>query len=147
MATTSPRPVQDLAAHLRVVIARTARRMRQEAGAGSPSKIAALVTLERHGPMSPSDLAAHEQIQRPTATRLIARLEEDGVVERSSDPADGRRTLIALSPAGHALLGESRTRKDAYLAERLRGLDEDERDTLERAAQILERLLEEDGRR
>jgi DNA-binding MarR family transcriptional regulator len=138
----------DLAARLRLAIARTARRLRQEAGEElSPSKTAALATIDRHGPLTPSELAARERIQRPTVTRIVARLEEDGLVQRTRDPQDRRSSLVALSPAGRELLARGRTRKDAYLARRLRELDADERATLQRAAAILERLLEEDGRR
>ena len=68
-----------------------ARRLRQEAGDElSPSMMAALATIESHGPLTPSRLAELEGIQRPTATRVLARLEEDGLIERSADPNDGR---------------------------------------------------------
>jgi DNA-binding MarR family transcriptional regulator len=138
----------DLAVRLRLVIARTARRLRQEAGGElSPSQTAALATIDRHGPLTPSELAVRERIQRPTVTRIVARLEEGGLVQRTRDPLDGRSSLVALTPAGRELLGRGRTRKDAYLARRLRELDGDERATLQRAAAILERLLEEEGRR
>jgi DNA-binding MarR family transcriptional regulator len=135
----------DLAVRLRLVIVRTARRLRQEAGeALSPSQGAALATIDRHGPLTPSELAARERIQRPTATRVIARLEEAGLVDRTRDPGDGRSSVVGLAPAGRELLVRVRTRKDAYLSRRLRDLDADERATLDRAAAILERLLEED---
>jgi DNA-binding MarR family transcriptional regulator len=138
----------DLAARLRLAIARTARRLRQEAGEDlSPSQTTALATIDRHGPLTPSELAARERIQRPTVTRVIARLEERGLVQRTRDPQDGRSSLVALAPAGRELLARGRTRKDAYLARRLRELDAEERAALERAAAILERLLEEEGRR
>jgi DNA-binding MarR family transcriptional regulator len=136
----------DLAVRLRLVIARTARRLRQEAGEElSPSQAAALATIGRHGPLTPSELAVRERIQRPTATRVIARLEETGFVDRTPDPEDRRSCVVSLTPAGSALLGRVRIRKDAYLARRLRDLDADERATLDRAAAILERVLEEDG--
>ena len=84
-------PVSALAAHLRLAVARTARRLRQEAGGGlSPTLTAALATVERHGPLTPSELAARERVQRPTATKLVARLEADGLVARTADPTDGR---------------------------------------------------------
>ena len=84
----------DLAVRLRLAIARTARRLRQEAGGElSPSQAAALATIDRHGPLTPSELAARERIQRPTATRLIARLHEAGLVDRAADPEDGRSSL------------------------------------------------------
>jgi DNA-binding MarR family transcriptional regulator len=135
----------DLAVRLRLAIARTARRLRQQAGEElSPSQIAALATIDRHGPLTPSELATRERIKRPTATRVIARLEESGLVDRTRDPEDGRSSLVALAPAGRELLERVRTRKDAYLSRRLRELTPDERATLDRAAGILERLLEED---
>src|SRR5919107_480034 len=105
---------------------------------------AALATVDRHGPLTPSELAARERIQRPTATRLIAKLEADGLVGRTADPVDGRSFLIALTPEGAALLRELRTRKDAFLAERLRRLSGEDRATLRRAAVLLEDLLEDE---
>ena len=134
----------DLAGHLRLTIVRTARRLRQEGGSDlSPSLNSALVTLERHGPMTPSELATRERIQRPTATRLLDRLEEAGLATRTPDPADRRSSLAAATPAGSELLGELRTRKTAFLAHRLEGLDAADRATLERAADILEGILAE----
>ena len=147
MATTRS-TASGLAAHLRLAVTRTARRLRQEAGGGlSPTLSAALASIERHGPLTPSELAARERVQRPTATRLIAGLEERGLVGRTADPGDRRSSLIAVTPEGAALLRELRTRKDAFLARRLRDLPTEDRDTLARAAVLLERLLEEEDRR
>ena len=135
----------DLAVRLRLAIARTARLLRQQAGEElSPSQAAALATINRYGPLTPSELATRERIKRPTATRVIARLEESGLVDRTRDPEDGRSSLVAIAPAGRELLDRVRTRKNAYLSRRLRELTPDERATLDRAAAILERLLEED---
>ena len=141
MQTTS-RP--DLASHLRLTIARTARRLRQEGGTElSPSMTAALATIECHGPMTPSEVAARERIQRPTATRVIARLEELGLIARTADPQDRRSSLVSVTPEATELLAEQRTRKTAFLAERLDGLDAEDRAALERAADVLERMLAE----
>src|SRR3954467_15690057 len=107
----------DLAHRLRPVLTRLARRMRQEAsGELSPTQIAALGTIDCHGPLTPSELAARERIQRPTATRVLARLEEAALIERTAAPADRRSSLIASTPAGRVLLAAMRDRKDAYLA-------------------------------
>jgi DNA-binding MarR family transcriptional regulator len=134
----------ELAGHLRLVIARAARRLRQEAGVElSPSLTAALATVGRHGPLTPSELAARERIQRPTATRLLARLEDEGLIARTRDPHDKRSSLVAVTDTGRALLDELRTRKTAFLVDRLEGLDADERAVLDRAADILERMLAE----
>src|SRR5262245_22824014 len=118
--------------------------MRQEAGGElSPSQSAALTTIDCHGPLTPSELATRERIQRPTATRTLARLEEAGLITRTADPTDRRSTLIATSPAGHALIDTFRQRKDAYLATRLERLAPDDLAALDRAAGILERVLGE----
>ena len=122
---------------------RAARRLRQEAGGElSPSLTAALSTVERHGPLTPSEVATRERIQRPTATRVLARLEEEGLIERTADLYDRRSSLVTVTKAGSALLAELRTRKTAFLAERLEALEPEERAALERAADILERVLE-----
>jgi len=134
---------QELATRLRHVLARSARRLRQEAGTDlSPSLSAALATVDRHGPLTPSELATRERVQRPTITRVIGRLEEDGLVTRAADPADRRSALITVTPAGRALLAAARTRKDAFLSERLDALAPEDRATLERAAALLEGMLE-----
>jgi DNA-binding MarR family transcriptional regulator len=139
--------VAEAAARLRLVITRTARRLRQEAGGGlSPTQTAALATIDRHGPLTPSEVAAHERIQRPTATRIVARLEQDGLIERTADPADRRSSLVAVTRAGRDLLARLRGRKNAYLARRLRKLDTDDLAVLERAADLLEQMLERDAR-
>jgi DNA-binding MarR family transcriptional regulator len=120
-----------------------ARRLRQEAGSDlSPSLTAALSTVERHGPLTPSELASRERIQRPTATRVIARLEDAGLIQRTADLYDRRSSLVAVTKAGTELLDGLRTRKTAFLAERIETLEPEERATLERAADILERVLE-----
>jgi DNA-binding MarR family transcriptional regulator len=134
----------DLASRLRIAVVRTHRRLRQEAGGElSPTLLAALGTVSRHGPLTPSELAQRERVQRPTATRLLARLEAPGYVTRTPDPQDGRSALVAVTPEGRALLEDLRHRKDAFLARRLRGLSTEERATLRRAADILERVLED----
>ena len=137
----------DLATRLRLVVTRTARRLRQEAGTSlTPSLAAALATVERHGPLTPSELAEIERVKRPTATRLVHKLADAGLVQRATDPKDGRVSLVSITPAGSALLRRMRERKSAYLARRLAGLPPEDVAALERAAGVLERLLEE-GRR
>jgi DNA-binding MarR family transcriptional regulator len=139
--------IPALADRLRVVLARTARRLRQEAGADlGPTLIAALGTIERHGPLTPSRVAERERIQRPTATRLIAKLEEQGLIARVADPGDARSCMLSITNEGAALLLSIRTRKDAFLARRLRALPAEDRATLARAADLLEELLQ-DGER
>jgi DNA-binding MarR family transcriptional regulator len=133
----------QVASRLRLAITRMARRLRQESGSDlGPSQLAALATLERHGPLMPSELAERERIRRPGATRILARLAEAGLVERLPDPADGRSAIVSIGDDGRSLLRRLRRRKTAYLVTRIRELPESDRRTLARAAEVLERLLE-----
>src|SRR6476646_2784413 len=120
----------DTAAKLRMAIVRTARRLRQEAagavGELTPTSAAALATVERHGPLTPSELAAIERVKRPTATRTLRVLGEAGLVERTPDPDDGRSSLVSVTAAGRERLRRLRGRKNAYLARRMRALPDAE---------------------
>jgi DNA-binding MarR family transcriptional regulator len=135
------------AARLRLAIVRTARRLRQEAlGAGgselTPTAASALATVERHGPLTPSELAEIERVKRPTATRTLRLLADAGLIDRAPDPDDGRSALVSVSAAGRERLRRLRGRKNAYLARRMRDLPADDVQALERAAAILEEILE-----
>jgi DNA-binding MarR family transcriptional regulator len=144
---TGDSSLTDAAARLRLAIVRTSRRLRQEAaGAGgrlTPTAVAALATVERHGPLTPSELAGIERVKRPSATRTLRVLTEAGLVERTPDPADGRSALVSVSAAGRERLRRLRGRKNAYLARRMRELPAADVAALERAAEILELMLEE----
>jgi DNA-binding MarR family transcriptional regulator len=136
---------EELAGRLRLAVTRLARRLRQQSAEGlSPSQTAVLATIERHGPLTPSELARIERIQRPTATRVLGALIERGLVARAADPADGRSSRVSLTRAGAALLRRGRSRKNAYLQRRLRRLAPADVEVLERAAEVLERLLEDE---
>src|ERR1700733_4799163 len=138
----------DSAARLRMGIVRTARRLRQEAAAEAtgltPTSTAALATIERHGPLTPSELALAERVRRPTVTRTLGCLEREGLVERTPDPADGRSSLVSVNGAGRERLRRLRGRKNAYLARRMRDMPAADVEVLERAAEILEGMLESD---
>jgi DNA-binding MarR family transcriptional regulator len=124
---------------------RLARRLRQQAEPGlSPSMLSALASIERLGPLTLGELAEAERVQPPTITRVVARLEETELVTRTPDPTDRRVARISLAPEGVRLIQRARTRKDAYLAARMRGLSDEEVATLSDALAILERMLEED---
>jgi DNA-binding MarR family transcriptional regulator len=140
--SAAPPTIPVLADRLRVVLARTARRLRQEAPSGiAPALVMALGTVDRHGPLTPSALADRERIQRPTATRMIAGLEARGLIARDAAPGDARSCVLSITDEGSALLADIRTRKDALLARRLRELPAGDRATLARAADLLEELL------
>ncbi len=135
-------PDPALASSLRLSVMRLARRMRTERAdtSLSLSQLAALATLDRHGSLSPGELAAHERVQPPSMTRLVASLEAAGLVTRSPHPTDGRQVLLAVAPAGSALLAEDRRRRDVWLSAQLRNLDADDRAALSRAVAVLDRL-------
>jgi len=136
----------ESAARLRMALVRTARRLRQEAagetGGLTPTATAALASIERHGPLTPSELADLEHVKRPTVTRTLGCLEREGLIERTPDPTDGRSSLVAVNAAGRERLRRLRGRKNAYLARRMRDLPVEDVETLERAAEILDRMRE-----
>jgi DNA-binding MarR family transcriptional regulator len=140
---TIPEVKEELAPRLRWVITRMARRLRQESGTDlGPSQVASLATVERHGPLSPSELAECERIKRPTVTRIVRHLEVAGLVERVRDPEDGRASILSVTSEGREHLKRLRARKTAYLARRLSAMDAEDRRTLEKAAELLEGMLE-----
>ena len=141
MGTTTTKDTA-LASSLRLAVMRLARRMRAERADTSLtlSQIAALATVERHGPLTPGELAAHEKVQPPSMTRLAGSLEAAGLVTRTAHPSDGRQVLLAVSAEGTTLLREDRRRREAWLAQQLRALDPDDRAVLHKAAGILDRL-------
>ncbi len=146
-ARTPDTTVSDTASSLRNSIVRIARVLRQDAAGESglsPTQIAVLATINREGPLTPSELAEIERVKRPTMTRTLACLEREELIERTPDPADGRSSLVAANDAGRERLARSRRRKNAYLARRLRRLDPDEVETLARAAELLERIREDE---
>lgn len=139
--------IAETAAHLRLAIARTARRLRQESigqeesGELTPTLMSALATVERSGPVTPSEVADIERVKRPTATRVLAKLEELGLIERTPDPADGRSSLVSVTESGEAYLARARSRKDALLARNMADLSAEDVAVLERASSILEAML------
>jgi DNA-binding MarR family transcriptional regulator len=134
----------DLAPRLRLVVARLARRLRQQAeGEITQSQVSALATLDNHGPLTLKDLAAHERVRPPTMTRVVDALEELGLVTRTVDDQDRRVVRAALTADGRRLIERNRRLRNEWLRAAMRGLDEHERATLEAAVPVLERLLEE----
>ncbi len=133
-----------LASELRTTVMRLARRLRSQRAdtSLSLSQIAALGTLDRHGPLTPGELAAHERVQPPSMTRVVAALELAGMVTRTDHPTDRRQVLVAVSPEGRALLRDDRRRRDAWLAQRMRDLDPADLEVLRQAARVLDRLAD-----
>ena len=143
-----------LATALRISVSRLARRLRVERTAqGTPeselsdTQFAALSALERHSGMTPGEsgmtpgeLAEHEKVQPPSMTRVIAALEERGLVMRVPHSTDRRQVVLSVTEEGRAVVQRARRRRDAWLAKRLKELTPQERATLRAAAPILEKL-------
>ena len=127
---------------LREAIAKVNRRLRQTRPLGelTVAQISALVSLGTAGAMTPRELAEAERVQPPTMTRIVARLEEHGLVQRTPHPTDGRQVILAPSAEGRAVLDEYQRVRDEWLANRLAGLTPEERKALQRAAEILTRI-------
>lgn len=136
--------VDLLPSQLRLAVMRLARRLRQEAGGDiTLSQLSALATVERRGSVSLRELAEVERITPPSMTRISSCLEERGLVVRTVDAADRRVAHMTVTEDGRMLLERTRSRRDAFLAERLAALSSADRDALARALPILERLIQE----
>jgi DNA-binding MarR family transcriptional regulator len=145
MKTRVTRADLELAGALRISVMRMSRRLRNQRTDHSVSitQLAVLGTLTRHGtPMTPRELADHEKIQPPSMTRILAALEEKGLIQRTGHPTDGRQVLVALTDTARAMIDEDRRRREAWLNLRLAELTPQERATLRAAAPILERLAQ-----
>ena len=131
-----------LAHDLRLAVMRFSRRLRNQRVDHSVTltHLAALSTLQRHGAMSPGELASHERVQPPSMTRVVVALEGMGLVTRSPHPTDGRQVVIDLTPAAERLLGAEARAREAWLAERVQQLSAEERAVLRDAAVIMEKL-------
>jgi DNA-binding MarR family transcriptional regulator len=133
-----------LASALRLSVLRLARRLRAERADTdlTLSQLSALATLERHGVLTPSELAAHERVRPPSMTRLVASLEERGLVGRTAHATDGRQVVLRVLEPGTALLREDRRRRDAWLSRQLRELPPGDLELLRAAAAVLDRLAD-----
>jgi DNA-binding MarR family transcriptional regulator len=135
--------VAELASRLRVTITPLARQLRQHANDGlTPTRLSAIGTIARRGPITLGDLASRERVSPPMITKVVGSLEEQGLVRRTIDPSDRRVSWVALTPEGESWLEEARARRDAWLAQRLSTLTPEELATLEAALPVLERLVQ-----
>jgi DNA-binding MarR family transcriptional regulator len=136
----------EVADALRPVLLRVGRELRREAREEgiSPEQVSLLVAVKYSPGIGIRDLAAHERISAPALTKHADRLERDGLVTRTPDPHDGRRIGLTLTDEGHRVLRRVRSRRTAWLATRLRGLDAAELAAVEAAVEPLSRLLKEE---
>ena len=133
---------RSLASRLRLAVVRLNRRLRAQRTNSTVSltQLAALSTLYKSGPMTPGELAAREGVQPPSMTRVIAALEEFGYASRRPHPTDGRQAIVALTEEGRIFHDAQVSAREAWLDRRLAELDDEERDLLAKAAEIIDRM-------
>lgn len=135
-------PATQLAEALRDAITRLNRRVRQARPVGdlTVTQLSALTSLELAGALTPRELADVERVQPPTMTKIVAKLEERGLVQRTPHPTDGRQVILSSTGLGREILGSYERVRDEWLAARLAELTPDEREVLTQAAALLSRL-------
>jgi DNA-binding MarR family transcriptional regulator len=133
---------EELASRLRLSINRLHRMLRQESLAGlSPAQASALGAVNRLGSPTLGELAAVEQVQPPTMTKIVATLADAGMVTRVTDASDRRSARVRITPAGKRSLERIRTLKNAFLTRRLAELSPDERAGAADLVGLLEHLV------
>jgi DNA-binding MarR family transcriptional regulator len=133
---------RTLSSRLRLAVVRLNRRLRAQSNDSkiTLSQLSALSSLHKVGAMTPGELAAKEGVQPPSMTRVIAALEDAGLVVRRAHPTDGRQAIVDLTEAGRARVEEEVSIRERWLDQQLADLAEDERAVLSQAAEIIDRL-------
>jgi DNA-binding MarR family transcriptional regulator len=140
-----PPDVLPTAIQLRAALAGLQRELRSQTQAEGPSSagLSVLALLYRLGPLPPSQIARRERVRAQSLTRLLADMEAGAWIQRTPDPADARRTLIALTPQGAQALADEARRREASLADAIaRRLTAPERARLRAACGLLDRLAQ-----
>ncbi len=133
------------ASAIRLSLLRVARRLRSQRvdTTVTLSQLSALATVRKCGPLSAGEIAALEQVQPPSMTKILAALEAAGLIERAAHPEDRRQSIISVSATGDELLERETRARDEWLAVKLSQLSEADRDKLVQAADVLDRLASE----
>jgi DNA-binding MarR family transcriptional regulator len=142
-SVTAERATADeLAKTLREAITRLNRRVRQARPVGDLtfSQLSALTSLQLAGALTPRELADIERVQPPTMTKIVGKLEDRGLVARTPHPTDRRQVILAATEEGRAVYAQFERARNQWLAQQLAVLSEEERDTLQRAASILQKV-------
>ncbi|PXY27499.1 MarR family winged helix-turn-helix transcriptional regulator [Prauserella muralis] len=144
--TDVPTEVAELAGQLRGTIGQLRRRLRQVDNAEvlTPTQAAVLARLNREGPATQSALAAAERVRQQSMAATLSALDELGYLQRTRDPADGRRTVVALSDLGRKTVLGIHQHRDEWLASALTtGFSARERAVLAEAVPLLQRLAQQ----
>src|SRR5690348_10791448 len=115
-------------------ITRLNRRLRQARPVDelTQNQISVLTSLELAGALTPRELADAERVQPPTMTKVVAKLEERGLVQRTPHPTDGRQVILSATEAGRTVIVAQRRAKDRWLTRQLARLSSEEREVLAR---------------
>ena len=142
MTTAIRNSAAELAATLRPALLRLTRivRLQRVDMSVSLTQLSAMATVSKRGPMTAGELAGFEKVQPPSMTKVLANLEEHGLVTREVSPDDRRQTIVAITPAGEELLESERRSRDAWLSQRLAMLTPDERALLRDVVPVLDKL-------
>ncbi len=145
MTTATRSTISELAAVLRPSLLRLTRIVRNQRVDMSVTltQLSAMNTLQKHGPMSAGELAGCERVQPPSMTKVLANLEERGLVRRDAHPTDRRQAIIAITDSGIELLDSERRSRDAWLSQRLAELTPEERTLLRNVVPVLDKLAEQ----
>ena len=143
MAAPTDTDIAPLAADLRVVLGQLIRRLRAEHSFPLSHGVV-LGRVDREGPRSVSELAARDRVRPQSMAQTVGDLEGDGLVERTPDPNDGRRSLVSLTATGLKALEADRRNREGWLVSAIEGLPEVDRETLERAVTLLNRIADAD---
>lgn len=128
----------SLANDLRLACQRIARRVRFESTSQvAPHQFSVLTYLQKVGPQTPTQLAAHDRVSAPSMTRTINCMVDEGLVERLPHPDDRRQILVTPTDRGHEIIGETIASRDTWMLTHLDGLGPDELTLLRRATDIL----------
>jgi DNA-binding MarR family transcriptional regulator len=147
MARSVSRSAATTAREVKVVVSRLRRRIQALALTDdlSGSQAAVLSRLHKEGPSSSSVLAGAESVSHQAIGAILTVLQARGFIQRTPDPTDGRRQLIALTAAGAARLEHTSSEREEWLARALQDrLTEDERRALRHAMTLLDRIAESD---
>ena len=129
-----------LASRVRLALVPLTRQLRSQNIDLTATQASALATISRRQPVTVGDLAKVEHVSSPMITKVVKVLEEAGLVRKEVDATDRRVSRLSLTSEGARRLERSRTRKNAWLAKRLRSLNDHEIAALEAAIPVLERL-------
>lgn len=135
----------EVASRIRLIVGRLGRQLRLHPAGDrfTSTQLATLATIERRAPLRIGDLAAAEGISAATMTRVVAALEEHGLVERRADPDDGRACQVQLSDHGIAEMDRLRTQRTGYIATRLAACTPEQRAAVIAALPVLELIAQD----